>query len=151
MLRPGVTDSLLAVFRLDPANPDHARALERLSGDTVVWMTTVSPKLQPHPSAVWFWWDGETALVYSAGSARVKNIAANPRVALSFNSDPQGDDISILYGMAALDPAAPPAKDVAGYRARYDQLVPTIGMDWDTMSAHYQFPIRVRLTGYRRW
>ena len=139
------------MFRLDPASPDHARALERLSEDTVVWMTTVSPKLQPQPSAVWFWWDGETVLVYSAGSARVKNIAAHPRIALSFNSDPNGDDISILYGLATLDPATPAAKDVEGYRARYDHRMPLIGMNWDTMSAEYRFPIRIRLTGYRRW
>jgi PPOX class probable F420-dependent enzyme len=139
------------MFQLDPTDPGHARALERLTGDTVIWMTTVSPNLQPQPSAVWFWWDGQTVLVYSAGSARIKNIAANPKVSLSFNSDPHGDDITILYGSAALDPATPPAKDIPGYTARYDERVPLIGMNWDTMSAHYQFPIRIRLTGYRRW
>lgn len=139
------------MFRLDPADPDQARALERLSTDTIVWLTTVSPRLRPQPSAVWFLWDDETVLVYSAESARIKNIAANPQVALHFNSDEGGDDISILYGLAAVDVATPPAKEVAGYRARYDHRVPLIGMDWDTMSAQYRVPIRISLTGYRRW
>lgn len=139
------------MFRLDPADPDQVRALERLSTDTIVWLTTVSPKLRPQPSAVWFWWDDETVLVYSAESARIKNIAANPHVALHFNSDEGGDDISILYGLAVVDVATPPANEVAGYRARYDHRVPLIGMDWDTMSAQYRVPIRISLTGYRRW
>jgi PPOX class probable F420-dependent enzyme len=139
------------MFRLDPADPDQARALERLTNDTVVWLTTVSPKLRPQPSAVWFLWDGETVLVYSADSARIKNIAVNPQVALNFNSDEHGDDISILYGEAAIDTQTPPAKDLAGYRARYDKRVPAIGMNWDTMSDRYRIPIRINLTGYRRW
>ena len=139
------------MFRLDPADPDQARALERLSTNTVVWLTTVSPKLQPQPSAVWFLWDGETVLVYSGATARVKNIAGNPLVALHFDSEEEGDDISILYGEAAIDAEAPPAKDVAGYRARYDERLPGIGKDWDSFCEHYRHPIRIRLTGYRRW
>jgi PPOX class probable F420-dependent enzyme len=139
------------VFQLDPADPDQARALERLSTDTVLWFTTVSPASAPQPSAVWFWWDGETVLVFSGGSARIKNIAANPRVAVHFNTDVYGDDISILYGLAAVDPDTPPAKEVAGYRARYDLRVPLLDMDWDSFSSHYHVPVRIRLTGYRRW
>ena len=75
------------MFRLDPADSDQARAIERLSNDTVVWLTTVSTHLRPQPSAVWFLWDGETVLVYSAGSARIKNLSRNSQVALNFNSD----------------------------------------------------------------
>jgi PPOX class probable F420-dependent enzyme len=139
------------MFRLDPANADQGRALERLSNDTIVWLTTVSPKLRPEPSAVWFLWDGESVLVYSGGTARIQNIEANPRVALNFDSADQGDDISIFYGIASIDAHAPPAKDVAGYRARYDKRVPAIGMDWDSFCDHYLYPIRIHLTGYRRW
>jgi PPOX class probable F420-dependent enzyme len=139
------------MFRLDPANADQGRALERLSNDTIVWLTTVSPKLRPEPSAVWFLWDGESVLVYSGGTARIQNIEANPRVALNFDSADQGDDISIFYGIASIDAHAPPAKDVAGYRARYDKRVPAIGMDWDSFCDHYRHPIRIHLTGYRRW
>ena len=89
--------------------------------------------------------------MYSAGSAGIKNLAVNPHVALNFNSDENGDDISILYGEAAIDPQTPPAGEVAGYRARYDKRVPTIGMNWESFSDHYSYPIRTGLTGYRRW
>ena len=139
------------MFQLDPADPDQARALTRLSTDTVLWLTTVSLASAPQPSAVWFWWDGETVLVFSGGTARIRNIAANPNVAVHFNTDEYGDDISILYGLAAIDPDTPPAKEVGEYRARYDRRVPLLGKDWDSYSAHYRFPIRITLTGYRRW
>ena len=139
------------MFRLDPADADQAKALERLSTNTVVWLTTVSPKLQPQPSAVWFWWDGETVLVYSRETARLRNIRANPLVSLNFDSEQDGDDLSILYGAAAVDAEGLPAKDVAGYRARYDDRVPLLGMNWDTFSAGYHVPVRISLTGYRRW
>ncbi len=98
------------MFQLDPADPDQARALARLSTDTVIWLTTVSPASAPQPSAVWFWWDGETVLVFSGGTARIKNIAANPRVALHFNTDEYGDDIAILYGLAEVDPSDTPGQ-----------------------------------------
>jgi PPOX class probable F420-dependent enzyme len=130
------------MFRLDPSLPDEARALERLSNDTIVWLTTVSPKGRPQPSAVWFWWDGESILVYSGDTARINNIASNPQVALNFNSDQQGDDIAILRGIA---------KEVGGYRNRYELMVPAIGMDWDGFCDHYHIPIRIMPTGYRRW
>ena len=141
----------MPMFRLDPADPDHARALERLTSEMIVWMTTVSPQMQPQPSAVWFWWDGETVLVYSADSPRLRNIAIHPRVSLTFNSDPVGDDLSILYGLAALDSAAPAAKDLEGYRNRYHHRMPAIGMDWEGLSSRYRFPVRIRLTAFRRW
>ena len=139
------------MFRLDPADADQAKALERLSTNTVMWLTTVSPELQPQPSAVWFWWDGETILVYSRETARLRNISANPRVSLNFDSERDGDDLSIFYGLAGVDAEGPPAKDVAGYRARYAERVPLLGMNWDTFSASYHVPLRIRLTGYRRW
>ena len=139
------------MFELDPGDPGQSQALERLSTHTIAWLTTVSPAGTPQPSAVWFWWDGETVLVFSADSVRVRNIAANPRVAVHFNTDEYGDEISILYGLAAVDPEAPPAKEIGGYRARYEQRLPLLGMDWESFSSHYHLPVRIALTGYRRW
>jgi PPOX class probable F420-dependent enzyme len=139
------------MFRLDPDNPDQARALERLSTDLIAWLTTVSESGRPNPSAIWFCWDGETVLMYSGDSPRMKNIVANPNISLHFNSDEHGDDITILSGLAEVDPTTPKAADVDLYRARYDAMVPAIGMDWDGFCQKYHNPIRIKLTGYRRW
>jgi len=139
------------LFQFDSDNPDHARALERLSMDLVAWLTTVGPSGRPHPSAIWFCWDAGSILMYSGDTPRVKNIAANPNVSFHFNSDAEGEDITILSGWAVSDPTAPKASSVALYKTRYDAMVPGIGMDWDGFDAKYRNPIRMTLTGYRRW
>jgi hypothetical protein len=47
-----------------------ARAARHLREETVVWLTTVTPKGVPLPSPVWFLWDGaESVLTYSMPSA----------------------------------------------------------------------------------
>ena len=63
-------------------------ALERLRTDVIGWLTTVTPDGQPQTFPIWFLWvDGEV-LVYSDRRAkRLRNIGANPRVALHLNDD----------------------------------------------------------------
>jgi len=138
-------------FTLDPANPDQARALEHLSTDLIAWLTTISSKGRPQPSAIWFSWDGNSVLLYSGDTARVKNISSNPNVSFHFNSDEEGDDIAILSGIATLDPDAPPPNELASYRKRYEVMVSRMGMTWDSFADQYHIPIRITLTGYRRW
>lgn len=53
--------------------------------------------------------------------------------------------------MARVDAEAPAAKAVAGYRSRYELMLPIIGMDWDGFCDRYHIPIRISPTGYRRW
>jgi len=138
-------------FRLDPSNPDQARAIERLSDDLVAWLTTVDSKGRPQPSAIWFLWDEGRVLMYSGDTARVKNISSNSNVSLHFNSDDEGEDLAILSGIASLDPGAPPPSEMATYRKRYEAMVTKIGMTWESFADHYHNPIRITLTGYRRW
>ena len=67
---------------LDPATPGGAWAREHLASDIVGWLTTVAPNGTPQSSVVAFLWDGESVLLYSQPDApKVRNIAANPRVA----------------------------------------------------------------------
>ena len=54
---------------LDPSDPKHAHAYERLSADLIVWLTTVDASGQPQSTPVWFWWDGSTFLIYSMDGA----------------------------------------------------------------------------------
>jgi PPOX class probable F420-dependent enzyme len=70
---------------LDQSTEFGARAARHLREDQVAWLTTVTPTGAPMPSAIWFLWDGdESVLMYSMDSPRVRNIEANPRVALGF-------------------------------------------------------------------
>ena len=43
---------------------------ERLGATDLIWLTTVTPEGEPQPSLVWFWWDGDTFLIYSQADGR---------------------------------------------------------------------------------
>ena len=68
---------------LDPSKPAHTRAEQRLRSERIAWLTTVRADGQAQSSPVWFLWDGQTFLLYSQpGAQKVRNLAANPKVAL---------------------------------------------------------------------
>lgn len=86
-----------------------ARVARQLREETVVWLTTVTPRGAPLPMPVWFLWDGaESIVMYSQAGTRIRNIQANPRVTLNFAGDGGGGDIVVLSGVAAVDDDAPP-------------------------------------------
>ena len=51
---------------IDPTTEKGSKATRWLQDDIVAWLITVAPDGTPTPTPVWFWWDGETLLVYSA-------------------------------------------------------------------------------------
>ena len=92
---------------IDPRTEKGARADARLRDELVVWLITVSADGSPVPTPVWFWWDGETVLVYSQREKpKLRHIAANPRVSLAMRTDELGDEITVLAGEAVVDPSA---------------------------------------------
>ena len=95
---------------IDEGTEFGARAARHLRDDRIVWLTTVTPAGAPLPSPVWFLWDGsETVLLFSlAGTARTRNIEANPHVSLNFAGDGSGGDIVVLSGRATIELGAPP-------------------------------------------
>ena len=79
---------------IDPATKAGARAAERLEGELILWLTTVTPEGQPQSSPVWFLWiDGEILLFSRADTPRLANVRANPRVAANFDGDGDGGDV----------------------------------------------------------
>jgi PPOX class probable F420-dependent enzyme len=59
------------------------RALRRLQAASTIWLTTVSQDGTPQPRPVWFFWTGETFLIFSRPEgAKLRHIARNSRVAL---------------------------------------------------------------------
>ena len=94
---------------IDQSTEFGARVARHLREDVVVWLTTVTPAGAPLPSPVWFLWDGaESVVMYSMPSARIRNVEANPRVALNFAGDGRGGDIVVLSGKATVDPPRRP-------------------------------------------
>ena len=118
------------------------RATKRLKDEYVVWLTTVSSNGTPQPNPVWFYWDGETLLMYSQPSAhKVKNIARNPRVSVNFQANDAGEDVIVLTGTASLL-KNPPQHDPR-YLQKYRDLIPKIGLTPQSLAASYSVVIIV--------
>jgi PPOX class probable F420-dependent enzyme len=140
---------------IDTSTAFGQRVERRLAEEPVVWLTTVHPDGTPQPSPVWFLPDGDGEIViYSRpDTPKLRNIEANPKVALSFNATPTGGDVVIFTGEAKIDPDAPSVSDNAPYIAKYrnggsDTLGGT-GLSPDEFAAEYSVPIRVTLTRLR--
>ena len=144
--RPRPYDRLV----IDQSTEFGARVARHLREEIVVWMTTVTPAGSPLPMPVWFLWDGaQSVVIYSRPGARVRNIEANPRVALNFPGDGGGGDIVVLSGNAAIDNSAPPADRAGDYRAKYDEHIARIGMSPEAFVQRYSVPVRIQLTRLR--
>jgi PPOX class probable F420-dependent enzyme len=145
-----------ARWAYDPAMIDQGtefgvRVARHLREDPVVWLTTVSGAGAPLPTPVWFVWDGnDSLLVFSlAGAARVRHLAANPRVSLNFAGDGRGGDIVVFSGRAAIDATAGPADRVDAYVEKYATSIQRIGLTAEQFAQRYSVPLRITITRVR--
>jgi PPOX class probable F420-dependent enzyme len=132
---------------IDEGTEFGARVARRLREETIVWLTTVTPAGAPVPRPVGFVWDGgEAVSIYSQPGARVRNIAANPRVTLNFDGDGRGGDIVVLSGLAQVDDDAPGADANPAHLEKYAAEIDRFGMTPASYAARFSVSIRVRLT-----
>ena len=94
-----------APFEFDPANDVHARALARLHSEQIAWIGTTGRDGYPHAVPVWFLWTDGRALVFSEPrTAKVRNLRADPRVALHLEAGDDHEQLTVLRGTARLSP-----------------------------------------------
>ena len=110
--------------------PDERRGRveSRLRTNLMAWLTTVSPSGRPDSVPVWFVVrDDDTIVVYSQpGKTKLRNIDANPHVALGLDVTDIGRDIIRVEGTAARTPDHPPADQVPEYAAKYTERIGAI-------------------------
>jgi len=98
---------------------------------------------------VWFEWDGDSVLLYSKPDApKLRNIAANPRVALHLDGDDLGGDLVILQGTARVSDD-PPADQVPSYVEKYRARMTRNGWSPADFAGMYSVPLRVDPTRLR--
>lgn len=116
----GLTDQL-------PADRRHHVEI-RLRTNLMAWLTTISPSGRPDSVPVWFLvQDDDTILVYSQpNKAKLRNIAANPNVALGLDVTDIGRDIIRFEGTAVHVPGHPPADQMPVYSAKYVERIGAI-------------------------
>ena len=90
-------------------------AEEQLRNAANYWIGTVRPDGRPHSTPVWgVWLDGALYFDGSPETRRMKNIVANPEVAIHLES---GDEVVILEGRAEAV-SRPPGRELAEDLAR---------------------------------
>jgi PPOX class probable F420-dependent enzyme len=89
-------------------------------------------------------------LIYSQpDQTKLRNIERNPRVALNFNSDPQGGHVVRMEGRATIDTSAPLATGVPAMIEKYDAAIQRIGYSAEQFAQGYSVAIRVTPTKVR--
>lgn len=124
----------------------------RLQQELIVWLTTVTATGRPQTSPVWFLWEGDEFLIYSlADTARVRNLRANPHVALNFDGDGVGGAVVTFEGVARVVADAPPACAVAEYVEKYRDEMTRHGWTPEEFSRRYPVAIRITPQRVRSW
>lgn len=137
---------------LDPSNPKHAHALERLSAEKIAWLTTVDPDGQPQASPIWFLWDdatGEVLLFSDRRARRNGNVQDQPRVAFNLPTDAGGGDVLTMEGTARLVADEPPSSANQPYQAKYGGWLTDYGWTTAWFDEHYPYAIRIIPTRWR--
>ena len=138
------------MLQIDANSEFGARVARRLASEPIIWLTTVGADLTAQPVPVWFWWDGQTALIYSKqGTPKLRNIARSPRVALHFNNNDDGGDIVVFAGTAQIDQGAPALSEVAAYIEKYAARIARMGQTAAYFAQEYSVAIHVTPTGLR--
>jgi PPOX class probable F420-dependent enzyme len=137
---------------IDSGTEKGARVDARLRDELVLWLVTVSADGTPVPTPVWFWWDGETILVYSQpDKPKLRHLETNPRVALALRTDEDGDALVVITGDAVVDELAPRADALPAYIEKYRRSIARLESDPEAFAAEYSVPIRIRPTKLRAW
>jgi len=137
---------------IDPATEKGGRVDARLRDELAAWLVTVAADGTPVPTPVWFWWDGETLLVYSQrDKPKLRHIAANPRVAVAMRTDEHGDALVVITGEAAIDGSAPKPDQVPEYIEEYRAEIARLGSEVAGFAGEYSVAIRIRPVRLRAW
>ena len=135
---------------LDSSTKAGARALERLDTELIGWLTTINPDGQAQSSPIWFLWAAGELLIYSRKRAhRNDNVADRPLVSFNLNTDPLGEDVVTMEGVARIDAAAPAASANASYLAKHQGMLDEYRWTAEFFAAEYPVAIRVTPTRWR--
>jgi PPOX class probable F420-dependent enzyme len=133
----------------DTTTPEGKRVQKRLEKDLIIWLATCGGDGRPHAVPVWFWWDGKSFLVYSVPGQKVRDIEANPKVQLHFNTTLDGDDVVRIDGDATRLQRYPLAFRVPHYVRKYARLIKSNDWEPEGFSRQYHIALRIRPTRLR--
>jgi PPOX class probable F420-dependent enzyme len=123
---------------------------ERLQKAYYVWFTTVRDDGMPQPTPVWFLWENGTFLIYTMpDSQKMRNVKANPLVALSYSESADAADYLVIMGEAKVERNVLPPSQNAAYMQKYTQGIADINMTASSFDKTFSTAIRVIPTRVR--
>jgi PPOX class probable F420-dependent enzyme len=134
---------------LDTTTDRGKHVQRRLEKEIIIWLATSGVEGRPHVVPVWFRWDGDSFLIYSLPGQKVRDIEANPKVALHLNATPEGGDVVRIDGTAAKLRRHPPAHQVPDYIRKYAALIKNYHWTPESFAKDYSVVLRVRPTRFR--
>lgn len=127
-----------------------ARVLPMLAREPVVWLSTVRPDGLPHLVPTWFWWDGESVLVFSKpGAVKVRNLRANPGLMLALGRPQDDFTVGLVEARATVEPR--PLEVPDGFFRKYASALAEARLDPATFRATYTQAIRIVPTRFVPW
>jgi PPOX class probable F420-dependent enzyme len=132
------------MITIDTSTGFGKRIARQLDDERVLWLTTVDKSGTPVPTPVWFlWYDDQLLISSQPDKAKLRNIAANPRVALNFNATHSGGDVGVISGTAVVDDDPLTGDALAAYNNKYGDDIAHLGMTNEQFHADYSVVIRV--------
>ena len=116
----------------------------RLKKELVIWFVTASRDARPQAVPVWFLYEGDSFLIYSAPGLKERHVRANPHVELHLNTDEVGEVVIRVSGTAKLDRTEPPAHKVPAYVRKYREQIKGFGWTPEVFAEKYPHAVRVR-------
>lgn len=132
---------------------DHGQCvLKQLKSEQIMWLTTVAKSGTPQPNPVWFQYVDDAIYVYTQETARrLKNWVENDRVSLNFNTDADGESVTVITGRISVDDSFPKVADNPTYIEKYAEGMAFINSSPEKMSAEYPVVMKIRPEKLRGW
>jgi PPOX class probable F420-dependent enzyme len=139
-------------MQLDTSSEFGALVDRRLKAEETIWLTTVDRGGTPQPTPVWFHWNGEDFLIFSQPNvAKIRNITANRRVALNFNTGEDGDNVAVFIGEARVADGPAAESRVAAYMTKYAEGIKRLNTTPESLLAEFSAVILVTPEKVRGW
>ena len=139
-------------FAIDTGSDFGKRALERVTTDTLAWLSTVDSRGRPQPNPVWFLWhDGQLVVYSEPNRPKLANIRRNPGVCLHLETIDAGNVVVFTGTAEIVDRASLPPGATEAYLQKYGNLIREGGWTLESMPAQYSETIRItpdRLRGF---
>lgn len=129
---------------VDFSSPLGQKIISRLENEKIIWLTTVDSQNIPQPRPVWFHWDNENIMIFSQSKgAKLRHITHNGKVALNFNTNDGGGDVSVIIGEAIILDSPLPSHRTNAYLKKYKEDIQSMGWTLEGMQSDYSAVILI--------